>query len=265
MKVLAPTTLMREAADVLQPVRESVVVFGAVAVEVALADAGVSVAPTRDIDLVVETDSATGIVRQLESMGLERSPVPHEAGFTWIRGDLKVQLVRPFHPFPKGPAERLPEQSSVTVARDAMHRHEVSFSDSPEVMRFWCVNAACVIALKRQAFGRTRAGEAEPVDRDYCDVYVILRQVPEAVLEDYERADRTVRVWLEQAVDLLADDRHARLRAASEAVRVGLAGSVRSAEADVRRVATRFRRRLHERFPAATERAQSQATRPRAS
>lgn len=259
MKVVSPTRLMREAADVLAPVRDDVVVFGAVAVEVALADANVSVSPTRDIDLVVETERANAIVEHLESAGMSRSEIPHEASFTWVRDDLKVQLVRPFHPFPRGAAKRLPSQPSVTVARNPAHCNEVSFSDDPGEMRFLCVNAACVVALKRQAFGRKRSGEDTLVDRDYCDVYLILRQVPEAVLEDFEQADRTVRIWVEEAVDLLADDPEAQLRAATEAVRTS-GMSMRSAEADVRRVASRFRRRLHDRFPAAALRATTRAT-----
>jgi hypothetical protein len=254
VKVLAPTPLMCQAAEVLATVRDSVVVFGAVAVEVALADASISVTPTRDVDLVVETEDANDIVQHLESLGLRRSEIPHEASFTWVRGDLKIQLVRPFHPFPTGAAERLPSQPTVAVARNPKHRHEVGFSDSPELMRFLCVTSACLVALKRQAFGRTRAGEDTPVDRDYCDVYLVLRQVPNAVLDDFEHADQTVRIWVEQAVDLLADDREAQSRAAHEAVRSNFAASVRTAEADVKRTATRFRRRLHERFPVAARR-----------
>jgi hypothetical protein len=251
---------MREAADVLEPVQDDVVVFGAVAVEVALADAEISVSPTRDIDLVVETDTANAIIEHLESAGMRRSEIPHEASFTWVRDDLKVQLVRPFHPFPKGAAKRLPAQPSATVTRDPAHRDEVSFADDPNRLRFLCVNTACVIALKRQAFGRTRAGEDAPVDRDYCDVYLTLRQVPEAVLDDFARAGRTVRIWLEEAVDLLAEDSEAQSRAAAEAVRTDRAISTRSALADVQRVATRFRRQLHLRFPVAAERAAVRAT-----
>lgn len=251
---------MREAADVLAPVRDSVVVFGAVAVEVALADANVSVTPTRDVDLVVAAKDVESIIGHLESAELRLSEVPHEAGFTWVRGDLKIQLVRSFDPFPKGLVRGVPYQPPVTVARDPRHQVEVSFDHSPEEMRFLCVSSACVIALKRRAFGRIRSGEATtPVDRDFSDVHLLLRQVPDTVLDDYEPAEQPVRVWLEEAVDLLADDAEAAASAASELVRSGLSSSRRAGESDVRRTAARFRRRLQDRFPVAAERAAERA------
>jgi hypothetical protein len=116
VKTVVPTGLMREAASVLAPVRDEVVVFGAVALQVALSGSRASVAPTRDVDLAVRAEDAGRVVAELERAGLTRSLDPYEAGHTWVRGDLKVQLVRPFHPFPRGVARDLPQQTPVAVA-----------------------------------------------------------------------------------------------------------------------------------------------------
>jgi hypothetical protein len=119
VKVVEPTPLMREAADVLAPIVDDVVVIGAIAVTVALTpDRGtasgsttarapeairdldlVIVAPTRDVDLAVELSVAPAVVRQLTEQGLRPSEEPGERGFTWERGDLRVQLMTP----PSGP------------------------------------------------------------------------------------------------------------------------------------------------------------------
>jgi hypothetical protein len=97
VKILTPTPLLAEAADVLSPVRDIVVVVGAAALEVALsAAATVAIAPTRDVDVVVPVDRAADIISHIETANLRRSEIPHERDFTWVRGDLKVQLVRTF-------------------------------------------------------------------------------------------------------------------------------------------------------------------------
>jgi hypothetical protein len=63
VKVVAPTQLLAEAADVLASVRDDVVVVGAAALEVALADAVVeAITPTRDVDVVVPTERAAEVV-----------------------------------------------------------------------------------------------------------------------------------------------------------------------------------------------------------
>src|SRR6266516_377580 len=54
-------------------------------------DLDVVVTPTRDVDVVVGAERADEIVHQLEEAGLEPSQQEFERGFTWIRGDLKVQ------------------------------------------------------------------------------------------------------------------------------------------------------------------------------
>jgi hypothetical protein len=54
VKVVTPTRLLAEAADVLAEVRDDVVVVDAAALEVALAEQSSAViTPTRDIDVVV--------------------------------------------------------------------------------------------------------------------------------------------------------------------------------------------------------------------
>ncbi len=66
MKIITPTRLLEEAAEVLAPVRDAVVLVGAAALEVALADArGVAITPTRDIDTVVQADRAGEVVSYL--------------------------------------------------------------------------------------------------------------------------------------------------------------------------------------------------------
>ena len=92
MKVIRPDSLLCEAADVLASVRDDVVVIGATAVQVALAGRDVVVTPTRDIDAGTRTEVVDRIVAELEQAGMTRSTEPHENGFTWVRGTLKVQL-----------------------------------------------------------------------------------------------------------------------------------------------------------------------------
>ena len=60
MKIVAPTRLLAEAADVLEPVRDDVVVAGAAALEVALA--GVSDALAQ---LVAGGDATAAAARQM--------------------------------------------------------------------------------------------------------------------------------------------------------------------------------------------------------
>jgi hypothetical protein len=68
VKVLAPTRLLADAAEVLSPFRDSVVVVGAAALEVALADAtSVAITPTRDVDVVVPVNRVADIVSHLEA------------------------------------------------------------------------------------------------------------------------------------------------------------------------------------------------------
>jgi hypothetical protein len=150
VKVVTPTRLLAEAAEVLRAVRDDVVVIGAAALEVALADApSVAITPTRDIDLVVSVDRAADVVSHLEAADLRRRDVPYERGFTWVRGDLKVQLVRAFHPFPKPPGRGLPDNPAVGMAAKDVHQL-LSWSRSRTNLPL----RACV-APTRRAFSRS--------------------------------------------------------------------------------------------------------------
>lgn len=135
----------------LGPFREHMVVVGAAAREVALADVvSIAITPTRDVDVVVPVDRAREIVVHLEAIGLRRSDVPHERPFTWVRGDLKVQLVRTFHPFPKPPASSLPSNPAFGMAAERANQVIVAFADDPHAARLVCANAACLLASNRR-------------------------------------------------------------------------------------------------------------------
>lgn len=251
MKVITPTRLLAEAADVLADVRDDLVVVGAAAIEVALAsDTRVEVTatrdldvvvitPTRDIDAVVPIDRAALVVSKLESAGLRRSEVDHECAFTWVRGDLKVQLVRTFHPFPKPPARGLPANPVFGMAMNPMHQITIAFADAPDQPRLHCANTACLVALKQAAFGRTRASDNSPVERDYHDAYLLLSGGIDELCANFERADHEVRVRVIDAATQLMTGEVATIATARQMVRLGDAESQRAAEAIVRRSARR--------------------------
>lgn len=130
MRIVAPTRLLQDAAAILEPIQEEVVVIGAVAVHIALDGHDVAITPTSDIDAGVATEAVDRVVAHLEENGLRQSKLPHERCFTWVKGDVKVQLLRPFHPFPKGAARGLPTNNMVTELDD--HRWLVSFEEEPD-------------------------------------------------------------------------------------------------------------------------------------
>lgn len=131
MRVVAQAPLLREAAAI----REEVVVIGALAVQIALDGHEVALTPTRDIDAGISTESVDRVVAHLEENGLRQSDLAHERSFTWVKDDVKVQLLRPFHPFPKGAASGLPVNNMVGELGN--HRWLVSFEDDPACGRFW--------------------------------------------------------------------------------------------------------------------------------
>lgn len=168
MKVIEPASLVREAAEVLAPIWEDVVVIGAAALQILLADdldgstprAAATrdldiaiVTPTRDVDLAVEARLADAIVARLEEAGLEPSEEPYERGYTWIRNDLKIQLVRPFHPFPSGTAGRLPQNPHLSLLARDEHRLVVAFRDARDEPRLQTATEAALVALKQVAAG----------------------------------------------------------------------------------------------------------------
>jgi hypothetical protein len=242
VKVIEPTRLIAEAADVLAPMRDEVVVVGAVALEVALSNADTVITPTRDVDVVVPTERAAEVVRELESAGLERSDELHESGHTWVSGELKVQLVRTFHPFPRGAARSLPANPVFGMASERRHADEVAFAEAPERPRLWCANAACLLALKEAAFGRQRGPDAEPVERDFHDAYLLVQYTAAEVSVQLENASYEVRRRAESAIRQLSDGGDATAAAARQMVQLGQASTQREGETAVRRAALRAAR-----------------------
>lgn len=245
MKVVEPSNLLREAARALRPVQDEVVVVGAAAIEVALHGVPALITPTRDVDVVVDTVAVDTVVRQLEAAALVPSQVDYERGFTWVRDDLKVQLIRGYHPFPQGASTGLPVNPTADAARNLANREEVAFVRYPETAQLWVATPACLIALKLNAFGRTRPPDNEVVRRDFHDVYLLVDHVPDQVLASYGTADGGIRQGVRDAVWRLCDRDGDPLRfAASEMVRLGEAHNQRDAEAEVLLAARAFSERL---------------------
>lgn len=249
MKLVLPNQLMREAAAVLEPVRDDLVIVGALAVQIALEgfgvalpvtrDVDVGLTPTRDVDAGVKTSAVERVVGQLEASGLKRSDLPHERSFTWVKDQLKVQLLRPYDPFPKGAAKGLPVSNILTELD--RHRVAVAFLDAPDSFRFWSASPGALIGLKEAAFGRTRPG-GEPVDRDFSDVAMLFDQLLDEIVEELRDASPMRRRAERAAEQLLTDEASA--AAARELVRMGRHGTRREAELAVRRAAQTFLRRF---------------------
>jgi hypothetical protein len=231
VRVILPSELARNAAETLHPVREDVIVIGALAVQIALAGHEVTLTPTRDIDAGTTAESAAGIVAHLESVGFRRSNLPHEKSFTWVADDVKVQLIRPFHPFPKPPADGLPVNTLLPELE--RHRWLVAFEEEPEKGLFWAARPAALVALKEAAFGRTRPS-GDPVDRDFSDVALLFdnkgAQIAEEVAEDAQMRKRVLR-----AAERLRDEPTATEGAIRELVASGQVGTPREGEATVAR------------------------------
>jgi hypothetical protein len=240
VRVVTATPLLRDAAEVLAPLRDDVVVIGALAVQVALAGHDVALTPTRDVDAGVATDAVERVVSHLEAEGLHRSDLAHERAFTWVRDELKVQLLRPFHPFPKGAARGLPINNMITEL-DA-HRMLVALDTAPEEGRFWVATPAALVGLKEAAFGRTRP-DGEAVDRDFSDAALVIDRLADEMAE--ELADRSpMRGRVTRAARRLYSEDEATAAAAREFVRTGEEDTHAAAEASVRRAARRLLRLL---------------------
>jgi hypothetical protein len=239
VRIIAPGRLVREAAAVLEPIREEIVVIGAVAVQVALDGQEAALTPTRDLDAGVATETAPRVIAHLQDSGMKRSEEPHERSFTWVKGDLKVQLIRPFHPFPKGAARGLPVNN--IIGELPGHRVLVAFAEEPTRGMFWAASAAALVGLKAAAFGRTRH-TGETVDRDFSDVVLLLDRLgPEIALEVASPSPMRGRV--KQAAERLLED-DALAAAARELVRTGHEASQLAAEEAAGRAAQRMLRRL---------------------
>jgi hypothetical protein len=123
------------------------------------------------------------------------------------------------------------------MATNPVHQITIAFGDAPEHPRLHCANAACLVALKQAAFGRTRASDNAPVERDYHDAYLLLSGVIDELRADFERAEHEVRVRVIDAATQLMTGGVATIAAARQMVRLGEAQSQRTAEAIVRRSA----------------------------
>lgn len=240
MRVVAPTPLLQGAAAILEPIREEVVVIGALAVHIALDGHDVALTPTSDIDAGVATDAVDRVVAHLEENGLRQSRLPHERSFTWVRDDVKVQLLRPFHPFPKGAARGLPTNNMIGELAD--HRWLVSLEDEPGRGRFWAATPAALVGLKEAAFGRTRPS-GDPVDRDFGDVALLFDRLGDRIATEVSSVS-PMRGRLIRAIQRLDQDEAAIAAAARELVSSGHEETQLTAEAFTRRAAVRLLQRL---------------------
>lgn len=237
VKVVSPNALLRAAAELLGPVRADVTVIGALAVQIALDGHDVALTPTGDIDAGTSIERANRVVAHLEASGLKRSPEPHERRFTWIRGDLKVQLVRAFHPFPKPPANGFPVNN--LVAELGRYRWGVAFEGAPDERVFWAATPAAVVALKEEAFGRTRPITEEPVDRDFSDVALLLDNEGERIAREVA-GDAQMRARVRRAAERLGGEAEALEGAVRQLAASGQEQTPREAEAMVRRACNDF-------------------------
>jgi hypothetical protein len=122
-----------------------------------------------------------------------------------------------------------------------VHQVVVAFAEEPDLPRLRCANAACLLALKPAAFGRTRPPEDKPVERDYHDAYLLISAAADAVVADLEVAEYEVRTRALDAIAQLAAGGEATAAAARQMVRLRTADSQRTAEAAIRRAASRIR------------------------
>lgn len=248
MKVIRPTPMVRTAAEVIEPVKNLVAVFGAAAIQIAVGDFTTAITPTTDVDLAlvergVLESTVDQVVCVLRTAKLDPSDVDHERGFTWVSDTVKIQLVRGFVPFPKGQAKGLPTQPGIEDFFDA--RQAIAFEDSPEIVRFWCADPASLIGLKQRAFGRTRDAGV-PVVRDFVDVYLLMRFNADEIVELWPALNISVRQHVMKAIKLLMDDESEAVSAGSleEMLKLGLADDALSAAADMRRTASQLLERL---------------------
>lgn len=240
MKILTPTPLMRDAAAVLEAVRDDLVVIGAVAVQVALAGHEVAVTPTRDVDAGVANDAVERVVAHLERQGMRRSEAAHERAFTWIKDELKIRLLRKFEPFPRGASRGLPVSNM--LGELSVHRVLVAFTDEPERGRFWAASPAGLIGLKEAAFGRTRHS-GEPVDRDFSDVALLIDRLGDEIVDEI-RGPSPMRSRAIRAARRLCSEDEAIDAAARELARTSAYDTEREAALAVQRACRRLLQRL---------------------
>jgi len=129
------------------------------------------------------------------------------------------------------------------AAREA-HQVAVAFADEPMRQRIISVGPACLVALKQAAFGRSRGPDAEPVERDFHDAYLIIDAAADDLVQSWDAAEYEVRERASDAADRLAAGGEETAAAARQLVLLGDAPNQRAAEAAVRRAAARMQRRL---------------------
>jgi len=248
VRIVHPDSLMTEASEVLAPVVDRAVVIGAVAMRVILsgwpADAGdrqhvtTLIAPTRDVDLAVGWPDAHAIVSTMEKAGLEPSEEPGERGFTWAKGDFKIQLVARPGMRRMGENLSLPVNAATSVA--ASHNEPVAFAGDVGTVRFLCVTPSALLALKGSAFGR-RDHTGEPVERDFHDAYLLIADCGDEIIAELKgHRDRAVIGMVRSAAQALSDDENATRAAAGQAVLLDPTTSVRTARASVLRTGRTF-------------------------
>jgi hypothetical protein len=237
VRIVTPSPLLRDVAEILKPVRSDVTVIGAVAVQIALDGHDVALSPTGDIDAGTSVERAAEVVRHLESRGFRRSDEPHERSFTWIGENLKVQLVRSFHPFAKPPAKGLPVNNLVNEL--VRYRWSVAFEEDPEDALFWAATPAALVALKEAAFGRTRPATDEPVHRDFSDVALLLDNEGERIVGEVA-SDSQMRARVLRAAERLRGEPEALEGAVRQLVATGQEQTPREAEAMVVRAVGDF-------------------------
>jgi hypothetical protein len=192
------------------------------------------------VDAGTSVDRVERVVAHLEQEGLTRSELDHEREFTWVRGDVKVQLIRPYHPFPKGAAGGLPV-NNILPELDA-HRWLVAFADDPTRGYLWAARPAALVGLKEMAFGRTRPDGA-PVDRDFSDVALLFDRLEEQIVEEVA-ADAQMRRRVIRAATTLYSEFDAASAAGRELVASGQEETQLAAEAMVSRAARGILRQL---------------------
>ncbi|MGE0505378.1 MAG: hypothetical protein AB7P38_08235 [Solirubrobacterales bacterium] len=229
--MIEPTPLARAASEALGPVRDEVVVVGALAVEIALSGSEIALTPTADVDAGTRAEDVAAVVTHLEATGFERSNLAHERTFTWVKDGVKVQLMRPFHPFPSPQAKGLPENN--LVAELEANKWEVAFAEDLEIGRFWSARPAALVALKEAAFGRQRFGSDRVVDRDFSDAVLLLDHHRRLIREEAARSPQLQQRIARAAERLSEDPTHA----VRELVAIGQVENVLAGEALVSRVA----------------------------
>jgi hypothetical protein len=150
-----------------------------------------------------------------------------------VAGELKVQLLRPFDPLPRGAARGLPV-SNIIPELDR-YRTPVAFAPAPRTLRFWSASPAALVALKQDAFGRT-GPTGEPVERDFADAALLIMRLGEQIAAELSDPS-PMRERVRGAATRMAEEADCYARAARELARSGQFESHRPAEREVRRAA----------------------------